>query len=431
LLSNDKEIAKQDFITPNTQGITIISLVSLLFGHLMINTFIPNEGINFLGLVITSLFIYQSTLAKKDIFSFVMVIYFCSTFPLLPAKGGGFNLVAFFCIGLFLLLEKKLSFGISVKDKWFNTFTGMIILSSALGWIFNFVGNSVDYIYSIVSFFGIIFLLLITSKLELNTDRIKIFLKLNFILIIYSTLVSLNKYLHIITFNTPMMPLFGDEGSYFEGGGLIGNSPLYGEHSMILLILFSSYFFIDRLNIIRKPILLIFMFLSFINVFMSISRSVFLLSSVGLLLILVFQYKINKINVNTQLLQISLLLIFGLLIVTVVSFTNLNYVFDRIDQIEETNEREGGISIERIIDGSAFNREIAFKLAKEKYQSRNNWVLGYGWGLEKNNRYAFYNNINVNRGSAHSQIFCCIVYFWLDGFYRLLGINFSGNLWIL
>ncbi|MBK7630225.1 MAG: hypothetical protein IPJ23_05925 [Ignavibacteriales bacterium] len=129
--------------TLNDKGaikITLLSLTALLLGHLMLTTIIPNVILNFIGLMILVAFIYLNTLKKKDIFSFIMVIYFCSTFPYLSSKGGGFNMVSLVCILLYLISYGRIPGEKRNSDKWFKYFVIILISSSILGWIFNYTG---------------------------------------------------------------------------------------------------------------------------------------------------------------------------------------------------------------------------------------------------------------------------------------------------
>ena len=62
---------------------------------LMINTYFNNIIINLAGLLIVSFIIYKASISKNDVFGFLILLYFCSHFPYLLAKGGAFSLVAF------------------------------------------------------------------------------------------------------------------------------------------------------------------------------------------------------------------------------------------------------------------------------------------------------------------------------------------------
>lgn len=389
----------------------------------MLTTIISNLLVNLLGLLIVSFFIFRTTLSKYDFFSFLMVIYFCSCFPYLLAKGGGFNMVSFICLGLFFIIKKKFPGEKRISDPWYKIFVFLFVLSCVLGWLINYTGKGLDFFYSFITFTGLILLLLFSSKIELTPIRIAVFLRLNLIIIIYSTVASLNKYLHIITFNTPMMPIYGMEGEYFEGGGVIGSSPLYGEHSLILLILFTVFYIINKHDInIKRPLILLAMLIAFINVFMSVSRSVFLLSVFGMMMVVLLQYKVSSIKTDTILKQIFVILLFSSALFFTIKYTKLDYVFSRLEVIEAETKKTSGMFIEKILDGRAFNRETAFYVAKERFYSKKSWLIGYGWGIGQNNRDAFFVDPSIPRGSAHTQIFAILFLFGWLGFVAYWGI---------
>jgi hypothetical protein len=412
---------EQKYSTQSVRSIFTIGFIALIIGHLMINTFVPNEMLNFGGLLLTSLFIFFFTLRKNDVFSFVMVMYFASTFPFLLAKGGAFNMVSVVCTLLFMMMYQKFPGEKRIGDKWFYIFIVIWVLSSILGWIFHYTGQGLDYIYSISTFFGAIFMLLMASRLIITHERIKVFLKLNLVIIIYATIASINKYVNIIQINSPLMPTYGDVDDYFEGGGLIGTSPLYGEHSLILLMLFVTFYIFSDRRVFNKTSLIIGSIIAFVNIFMSISRSVFLLSLLGLLLIYLIQFRLSR-AVLINILQPILIIFFIIFSVySIVRVTGLDYVFDRIVDYQEINLPSSGISIESVKDGTVFNRVAAFAIAKERYESKESWFIGYGWGLDKNNRDAYYVDPSIKRGSAHSQIFAILFLFGWLGFIAYWG----------
>lgn len=404
----------------STKQIVIISLIALILGHIFTKTYLV-----WAGLFIVPLYLYHYTLRKHDLFSFLMVIYFCGAFPYLEYQGGAFNMVGFICILFYSISNNKFPAEKRVNDKWFKFFVGLFIVSSILGWILNYTGNIVDFYYSFISFFGVVFLLLLSGRMEITRERIKIFLQLNIVLIFYSTIVSINKYLHIVTFRTPLMPIYGQEGDYFEGGGIIGSSPLYGEHSLILLMLFSVFLMFNNQTInIKRSMLLGAAIIAYVNVFMSISRSVFLLSIGGFLLLFLLQFKITEIRIGKIFQQIAITLLFIVAMVYIINSTRINYVFQRVEEIEETNKESGGITIDRILDGSALNREEAFYVAKQRYESKDSWIIGYGWGTAQNNRSAFYVDTKIKRSTAHSQIFAIFFLFGWIGSIAYWGLIF-------
>ncbi len=393
----------------------------------MINTYIPNVSLNIIGLLVTSYFIFHNTLRKNDLFAFIMVMYFCSLFPYLTAKGGAFNHVGFVTGLLYLMARKKLPGEYTFNDKYFKLFAFIFFISSVVGWLSKYTGDKTDLLFSVFSFLGVMILFLVASRIIVTGERIKIFIQINMVLIVYSTIASLNKYIDIVPFNTPLLPIYAMEDAeylnYFEGGGIIGSSPLYGEHSMILAMLFATYAIIASKQFeIRKSILIFFTILSVVNVFMSISRSVFLLTCFGILMIIILQFKFEKVRIPVQFFKIIGIILIGFVTMTFIKYSNLDYVFDRVDNIYESQYSERGISLVSIIDGSTFNRTTAFTEAYAKYDSKESWWLGYGWGLSKNNREAFFVDPNILRSSAHSQIFAILFMFGWLGFIAYFGL---------
>lgn len=288
----------------------------------------------------------------------------------------------------------------------------------------NYTGKNIDIIYSVLTFFGVVFLFLVASRIIVTKERIRIFLQINMVLIVYSTIASLNKYLKLITFDSPMLPIYGsDKTGYFEGGGIIGCSPLYGEHSMILAILFATFLIIGyNLYKIKKSYLIFFLMLSIINIFMSISRSVFMLAIFGIILILLFQVKLSPAKVHKIVFQLIMILVIGGGTLSIIKYSGLDYVFERVEEINENNQSSGGISLSKIINGSAFNRDVAFDEGYRKYYSKESWWIGYGWGLPQNNRDAFFKDPTIQRISAHSQIFAILFIFGWIGFIAYFGL---------
>lgn len=394
-----------------------ISIIAMLLGHTMLNSYVPDLFLNLLGLFITSFFIYFNTLRKNDHFSFLMVLYFCSPFPFFVQSGGGFNLVAFVCVIFYILTRKRLPRDVRNQDNWLKGLLLIFIVSCVLGWLLNYTGRRLDFVYSFFSFWGIILLLVVSSGIAINKERVKIFLKLNIIIIIYSAIVSINKYIGIIDIETssPLLPIYGEKLSFVEGGGIINNSPSYAEHSMILMILFFIFFIFNKgITSIKKSTFFVAFIVAYINIFMSISRSVFLLSLAGILFVLILQQKFRHVSINKLTGQIVLLILIGFFVSYLIKTFKIDYTLDRMEDIQTRIDRGGGLTIERVIDGSVLNRDVAFALGAQRYASKNSWLIGYGWGTEKDNRRAFYVDPSIKRGSAHSQLFAVLFLFgWL------------------
>ncbi len=408
----------------STRNILYISFGALILGHLLIPT---NLVVSTFGFIIITLFIYNLTLRKKDFFSFIMVIYFTNHFNYFFGYGGGFNIVAFFSILLFIILNKRMPLELKTNNRLITILISILLMSSVLGWFFNFVGENHHLVISVISFFGIILLLFVTTRLFISKSRIKIFLKLSLILAVYSIIASINSYFGLLTSKSPMLPIrLISDSTDFDFGGVFGSSPVYGENSMLLIILFMIFFLFSKNQLLSSKILFISIIFSFINVLFSASRSAFLLSLIGLLLIIIFQFKITVINIKKQVSTIFIVFFTSIIIILFARGIGLNYVFERLSNFEDQYYSSGGsgLTYDRFTDGSVFGRKESFYLGIERYFSKDSWLIGYGWNTSDNNRYAFYTDTSVLQGSAHSQIFAVIFLLGWIGFFAYYCLYF-------
>jgi len=407
------------------KNIITISAISLLFAHLMVNTFVPSIIINLATLLGIAYFIYAKTLLRNDLFGFLMVAYFMSAFPFLNNKGGGVNLIVFTSVLFYIFIHGKSPI-LKSYNKSFNLLLALFIVGSILGWVSNYVGDILNLTYSIASFFGIIFLIIIATSIQLTAHRISTFLRLNIVIIAYAIIAFLNMNLGIFKIGSFLLPSSRVVyKAYVEMSGIIGVSPMFGEYNMIMSFLFFSFLLFNSKSIkLNKKHLVVVTILTISTVIASISRSVFLLLVVGMIMMVLFQFIFYPGRLKKSISQFVILSIIFLSILGVIKYTGIGYVFERLDNYEENQGGASGLSLESIQDGSAFNREYAFSLAQEKYNSKANWLLGYGWGLEEDNKYAFYKDHTVLRSSAHTQLYAILFLFGWIGFIGYYGLLF-------
>lgn len=413
----------------NSQIINIINIgiISLLLGTIMQTT---NILFFVIGIFICTVYLFYKTLRRNDIFSFVMVIYFCNLFPYQGSRGGGFNYVAILNILLYIILSKRKIFEIKGKNKKLHFLITVWVISSITGWLLNFVGSKIELVLSVFSFAGVIGLLLIASHLYVDIERIVIFLKINLFISLYALIASLNSFLDIIP-GSVMLPKWAINS--IESGGVIGVSPMHGQHSLMLAIMFITFYLIGlytKNRIYNRGFIILGVLISIINVFSSISKAVLLLLIFGIIFVAINQARIININFLKQIKQLILIILLSIIIFFIINKTGLDFVFERLRSQSERNLSSGSIaSYETIIDGSAINRSQAFGYSYEKYRSKDSWFVGYGWGLKINNRHAFYTDIETLRGTAHSQIFAVLFLFGWFGFFAFWIMHLYG-IWL-
>jgi len=192
-------------------------------------------------------------------------------------------------------------------------------------------------------------------------------------------------------------------------------------------LLFLSFLLLSPNSInLSKKYLFIATILTISAVLGSISRSVFLLTALGMVLMILFQFVIYPNRLKKSISQFVLISLVVLSVFFAINYTGIGYVFDRLESYDEIQGGTSAISFESIKNGSAFNREYAFSLAQEKYNSKNDWLVGYGWGLEEDNKYAFYKDHTVLRSSAHTQLYAILFLFgWVGllGYYGLIFLS--------
>ena len=406
-----------------TSRIILISLSVLILAL----SYVIGRPVLFAVTPIIVIILINTLVSRNELFGMLMALYICLHFPYMIKTGGFFTYVAFAIAAWTLFRFKNLGTFYKVKLPSFPKLLFIILLVSTIfGWIFNFSGSSLDLFLSVFSFLGIISLFILASNITWNNWRFKVFFNINLILILYSLFVSANAYLKIIPFNLPLFPIYAEEWiedllseGRLEAGGIIGSSPMYGEHSLIMAMFFSIILFTKkfRQNYDISFIWALIGFLaSYLNIFFSISRSIFLLSGFGLILIWILFLVYNLKTIKYILGRIIGLVTILYLILLVIRVLNLDFVFQRLDEVEFEK-----MTLESVQTGESINRLEAFFYGQQRLHSRN-WYLGYGYGLYKNNREAWFIDPDIERGSAHSQYYAVLFIFGWFGAIAYFGL---------
>ena len=407
------------------QRIVLIALPALILAEVAQTI---NLGLFAFGVVSITGFIYAATLGRKRIFDYVMIMYMCCLFPAQVGLGGTFPLVAALIFWVQLLSSRK--FGeVNNTDAYFKPLIGILLASSVLGWLFVNKSDMRDLVLGILSFIGILSLLYLSGNIIVTPARIVKFIKLNVFLAIYALIASLNTIVKIIP-KVVFLPQWAadyiDTERLFKAGagGIVGVSPINGQHNLMLTILFFSFYFYSLANrrlSISKKVMMAGIIISIINIFTAGSKAVFtaLILLVPLVYLLQGKFSAN-INFGKRLYQIVALVTVSVGLYFLVTAAGFDNVFRRYEKQLEQNERSTGqaFSLAGVLDGTVINRSTAFEAAFANY-SRRNWLIGYGWSTKKYQVDAFYGNSfyrEIRGGSAHSQYFSTLFLFGWIGF---------------
>ncbi len=413
----------------------LIALPALVFAELAQTT---NILLFAIGVLSCTILIYTTTLNKNRIFDYIMVMYMCSLFPAQTGLGGTFPLVAVLILFIHLLSKNK--FGeLNNTDAYFKPLIFILLASSALGWIFVNKSDLRAFILGILSFIGILSLLYLSGHLLLTPTRIIKFIKLNVFLAFYALVASLNTMVKIIP-EMVFLPQWAgewiDTKSMFDvgAGGIVGISPLNGQHNLLLAIFFFSFYFyyISNKSLGKfNKILILGIIISVINVFAAGSKAVFTALILLTLLTYYLQGKLSlHLNVGKRLYQMIALVVVSVAIVYLVTALKYDYVFNRYEQQLQRNEQNTGraFTLQGVLDGTVLNRSSAFEAAFANYSTRN-WFIGYGWSTPKYQLDAFYGNSTYRAtrgGSAHSQYFSTLFLFGWLGFFAFWILHIRG-----
>ncbi len=382
-----------------------------------------------MAIVLITALIYTTTLNKKHMFDYIMVMYICCLFPAMLLLGGTFPLVAALVFFVQLFSTRKIG-EVNTTDIYFKPLIVILFTGSLLGWIFINRSPTRDFVMGIISFIGILSLFYISGKIILTPARIVKFIKINVFLAIYALIASLNTMVKIIPKMVLLPQWIGDRintETLFDAGagGIVGISPYNGQHNLLLAILFFSFYFYSLANkrlSINKKILITGIIIAIINIFTAGSKAVFTAMILLVPLVYFLQGKLSSsINFGKRLYQGIALIVVSVVIFYIVSALGFDNVFRRYEEQIDRNEKNTGqaFTIEGALDGTVLNRSFAFEAAFANYDRRG-WFIGYGWSTQKNMVDAFYGDTvyrYTRGGGAHSQYFATLFLFGWIGFF--------------
>ncbi|MBN1186223.1 MAG: hypothetical protein JXB49_28355 [Bacteroidales bacterium] len=369
----------------------------LISGHLFINTYVQNLYVNIVVLGILAILTYSTFLAKYDFFDFLVVIYFVSHFSYAANQGGGFNILTFLVIVIFLLVKEDRPYELRFKDKTINALMIIFLCQNLLGWIFVNDTGLRNILLGIVSLLGYVMLFYLSSHLRLDQRRIRLFIFATMILSLYSSLVIVNNYFKIISVQSPMMPSATRFGSNVQAG-MMGWSEMSGEHGLLTAIFFSIILISQgsKLYFVKNSLLYLGLLSSLFNLVMSRSRSVLLLI-ILFYIVIGFYFAIKVRWKGTSVMRLFFGIVLAILLLSYFGdMIGADYLQNRFKVLNVTD-----ITVESVLSGESINRDYAFSFFFERLDDRD-WWIGYGWGSNLSNRIAWFFNPETPRAGYHS-----------------------------
>ena len=382
--------------------IILYSFIVLFLGHFALGIYVSSKIINILTIFIITFVLYAKFLYKKhDLFSFLLVIFFCSHFRYGVSNGGLFNLIAAVSLLTYFLFNyKKYESKISYSNLLISGII-IFIIANIFGWAGKNPFRGLELAFGILSFFGFISVFLTMSTLRLTIDRLRLLLKVLDFYVIYSFIACTNQYLNLIRINSPL--LYGSDLNNRHAFGLFGDSEIFGEYSLILFMFYLPLLFSDipRLALkINYTRILIIVLLVLVQCLMSASRSVFLLIIFGVILLIIFNkiFRIKVLNRTSNFAPLFIVSIGFILFLSFFIIKDISYVIERMGRLNFSK-----INLSTFISGEEINRAYAFSFAFVRL-AEESWWLGWGWGVRDSNALAWFPDafFRLKRADYHS-----------------------------
>ncbi|CAB1060957.1 hypothetical protein D1BOALGB6SA_5724 [Olavius sp. associated proteobacterium Delta 1] len=378
--------------------IITLSIISLIIGHMSLRIYFSNYFINSFSIATILLIMYFQFVTNREVFGFILVIFICSMFRFGVSNGGLFNIIGFFIAPL-LYLSRRNNDDPKMQNNPLNFFIIIFILSNIFGWAIKNTMPTRDMIYGIISLFGMIFIFIITSKVEITKERLNLFIRVLVVISIYMFFVNINQEFNIFKTRTPL--LWGSDIQSRHSFSTFGDSELFGEYGLLTFVflypLLLSKLTKYDLNL-NENIVTLGLIISLLHIIMSGSRSVVLILVFILTIFSLFSHLSGTRVINKHFNIFPYAILALPLIIILNMFFKYDYILSRFSKINFTK-----MNIENVITGQEINRKYAFSFALDRISSET-WFVGYGWGTTKSNGKAWFKNplIRKLRADYHS-----------------------------
>lgn len=414
-----------------TQKISVIKLffisaTTLIFGHLLLQQYMPNVAVGGLGfLLLISIFSYI-LIYKKNVFGFVMVVYICSHFSYGDNHGGLWNILSFVTLVFYFILAKNRG-ELNKADTALSFLLAIFIFFDVIGLAFKNTMPIVPFLKGVSAFFGYILMYRVASKLRITAERVRVFIYVSFIMLAYQFTVALIQYYSLLSWGTPLIGGNTLEMMVVTSAdrpvGTIQNFELFAEYALMMICI--SIPFLSSKST-RNEVGFKYIYLS-LMIFISISIIIITsMRAAAILAVLVtaFYYSIFPLKiisaVNAVGQQLKIIILVALLLPAVSVYIGMKELSADFKNVNTKN-----MNIESIASGKSINRGGLTDMALRRIGSES-WIIGYGFGVPESNKWAWW-GFDVTKKHAPANDFHSLywelpmLYGWLGSF-AFLGL---------
>jgi O-antigen ligase len=383
-------------------------MVCLLIGHIALKTFFPSILINLVAIAFIGLILFHVLNNRRDVFGFIMIIYLCSHFQYTPNQGGLFNLLAF-ALATFYLLRFRVHETIG-QDLGMQALLWVLIICNVLGWVLVTPASVSKVVLGAASFLGYMLMFYIASNIRIDATRLRSFLIVLCVIVLYNFVVSLNHTYSVIKLVTPLLGL-GPNTLYATTNafGVFANGTINGEYNMMMfafLIPFLQPAVLRRELDLKLILFFLVALLCAVTVVLSNSRG----SAIMVALIVVFYgflFSVRYRRVHGVLKNLNLILLTGVLILSLAG-AYLGFA-DLMGDLLKVHD----VSLAGVVSGKDLNRFGVWQFGWHRLM-QDNWLIGYGHGVPEVNSIAESGSVHTSGTHLHNlYLILPMLYGWI------------------
>jgi hypothetical protein len=369
----------------NIKYLLLNALILLVIAQFDKKYFGSNQA--FLILPVLAVLIILNKYFTKSHLLFIFLVFIGSHFTFVDEFGGTFSIVAMVVLVFYFIQNTKMVEFV-YRDRQMNFYLFILMLFSICGWIFKSQLTTIHLVFSVIAFFSFISMFFVSSRIIWSPARIRLFLMLVSVIMIYALFTAIVNTRNIMPFSSTLWfsydVIFESKGSFFYS---MIQRPTTAVGAMYFTFLFPFYLTrIKNYHFGRTKQLIIFGLISSALVCIlgfSKSHTVVLIAGfilTPLLLISRLQYKANIVNKYLRFIALALFLFI------------ITEPFFHFETLIKRFEQQPGL-INNFIKNPFLpkntSREESFEWGQESL-IRENWFIGYGYANGWNNRLAWF-----------------------------------------
>jgi len=379
-----QRIGPQKFSSFSATKIVVISFLCLIASQLTINTFFPSLAINVVGIVLVTLILAWVLFQKNDLFSYLLIIFFCSQFQIALNQGGLFNLITFLLLSVYILKNKVRENGVS-SDMAITGPLVVLFIANTLGLIIRNPMPPFVKGLEFGAFTGILLAFHSASTLRMTAKRIRTFLHVVGIMVIYDLGLSLNQHYAVLMLNTPLLGLT-DKLFYAARNafGTFGSASMNGQFNMMVLALLLPPICasVSRQKLNLSPLFFGLvcvacgLLLVLANMRAAALESVIMVVIYMIMFSMIYRrsFKYSKYLTRSAAVVLVVLMYFG-------TTVGLQYISADLEAVSVRTSAD-------LTSGKALNRLGPWQTGLQILSERS-WILGYGHGVPESNQLAW------------------------------------------